>query len=63
MVGRTLVLQGVVTVGSLVTQRTDAFLSRGIQGDRVRVVGKVFLLGGEAVVQFVRTRNIGSALT
>ena len=45
MVGRTVVLQGVVTIGGLVTQRINAFLSRGNQGVRVKVVGKIFLLG------------------
>ena len=65
MVGRILELQGVVTVGSLVTQRKSTLLSRGIQGDRVRVVGEVFLLGGKGVVQYAAVRTIGrmNALT
>ena len=62
MVGRILVLLVVVTVGSLVTQRIDALLSRGNQGARVRVVGKVLL---EGVVQYAAVRTIGrmNALT
>ena len=65
MVGRILVLQGVVTVGSLDTQRISAMLSRGIQEVRVRVVGEVFLLGGKGVVQYAAVRTIGrmNALT